>query len=63
MFPRLYSERTQPPGGHDSVIGEPGGDLNYDESIGACRPTRYHQGQWTLIVTVMSITVYNVSVH
>jgi hypothetical protein len=24
---------TKPPGGHDSVIGEPGGDLNYDESI------------------------------
>ncbi|KAI0056239.1 ADP-ribosylation [Artomyces pyxidatus] len=24
---------TQPPRGYDSVIGEPGGDLNYDESI------------------------------
>jgi len=24
---------TQPPDGHDSVVGEPGGDLNYDESI------------------------------
>jgi len=24
---------TQPPSGFDSVIGEPGGDLNYDESI------------------------------
>ncbi|KAH9067953.1 ADP-ribosylation, partial [Lactarius vividus] len=26
---------TKPPAGYDSVIGEPGGDLNYDESIGA----------------------------
>lgn len=25
----------QPPNGYDSVVGEPGGDLNYDESIGA----------------------------
>ncbi|EPS93927.1 hypothetical protein FOMPIDRAFT_1135248 [Fomitopsis schrenkii] len=25
---------TQPPTGHDSVVGEPGGDLNYDEAIG-----------------------------
>lgn len=25
----------QPPVGYDSVVGEPGGDLNYDESIGA----------------------------
>jgi len=24
---------TQPPSGYDSVVGEPGGDLNYDESI------------------------------
>lgn len=24
---------TQPPTGYDSVVGEPGGDLNYDESI------------------------------
>jgi len=24
---------TKPPAGYDSVIGEPGGDLNYDESI------------------------------
>jgi len=24
---------TQPPAGHDAVIGEPGGDLNYDECI------------------------------
>ncbi|KAH9975493.1 hypothetical protein BGW80DRAFT_1297337 [Lactifluus volemus] len=26
---------TQPPAGYDAVIGEPGGDLNYDECIGA----------------------------
>ncbi|PSR79830.1 hypothetical protein PHLCEN_2v6876 [Hermanssonia centrifuga] len=25
---------NQPPNGYNSVIGEPGGDLNYDESIG-----------------------------
>jgi hypothetical protein len=25
---------SQPPSGFDSVVGEPGGDLNYDESIG-----------------------------
>jgi len=24
---------TKPPAGYDSVVGEPGGDLNYDESI------------------------------
>ncbi|THG97195.1 hypothetical protein EW026_g4756 [Hermanssonia centrifuga] len=24
---------NQPPNGYNSVIGEPGGDLNYDESI------------------------------
>ncbi|KAI0047871.1 hypothetical protein FA95DRAFT_1153694 [Auriscalpium vulgare] len=30
-----YPTLTQPPAGFDSVIGEPGGDLNYDESIGA----------------------------
>jgi len=24
---------TSPPAGYDSVVGEPGGDLNYDESI------------------------------
>lgn len=26
----------QPPAGYDAVIGEPGGDLNYDEAIGRC---------------------------
>jgi hypothetical protein len=52
MFTRLYSECTQPPGGYDSVIGEPGGVLNYDEAIGACQPNQYHQGQWTLTVIV-----------
>lgn len=26
------------------MIGEPGGDLNYDESIGACQPDQDHQG-------------------
>jgi hypothetical protein len=36
------------------VIGEPGGDLNYDESIGACQPDQDqdHQEQWTLIADV-----------
>lgn len=34
------------------MIGEPGGDLNYDESIGACQPDQDHQGQWTLIADV-----------
>lgn len=24
----------QPPTGYDSIIGEPGGDLNYDEAVG-----------------------------
>jgi len=24
---------TEPPRGYDSVIGEPGGDLNYDEAV------------------------------
>jgi len=24
---------TQPPYGYDAVIGEPGGDLNYDECV------------------------------
>jgi len=27
----------QPPQGYDAVIGEPGGDLNYDECVGTCR--------------------------
>lgn len=48
MFPGLYLEPTQPPAGYDSVVGEPGGDLNYDEAVGAYRPVRDHQGQWTL---------------
>jgi hypothetical protein len=26
--------RAQPPYGFDTVIGEPGGDLNYDECVG-----------------------------
>ena len=26
--------RAQPPFGFDAVIGEPGGDLNYDECVG-----------------------------
>jgi hypothetical protein len=26
---------AQPPYGFDAVIGEPGGDLNYDECVGA----------------------------
>jgi hypothetical protein len=30
----LHSEFRQPPAGYDAVIGEPGGDLNYDECIG-----------------------------
>ena len=30
----LYSQIKQPPPGYDAVIGEPGGDLNYDECIG-----------------------------
>ncbi len=33
----LHSEPgPQPPPGFDAVIGEPGGDLNYDECVGAC---------------------------
>ncbi|THH31281.1 hypothetical protein EUX98_g2930 [Antrodiella citrinella] len=27
------SDLKEPPTGYDSVVGEPGGDLNYDESI------------------------------
>ena len=27
----------QPPQGYDAVIGEPGGDLNYDECVGTCQ--------------------------
>jgi hypothetical protein len=30
----LRAEPPQPPSGYDAVVGEPGGDLNYDESIG-----------------------------
>ncbi|KAI9465774.1 hypothetical protein BJY52DRAFT_1143683 [Lactarius psammicola] len=52
---------TKPPGGNDSVIGEPGGDLNYDESIGAYRSIQDHQGQRTLLL--MLIAVYSVSVR
>jgi hypothetical protein len=35
----LQSEfpKKQPPPGYDAVIGEPGGDLNYDECIGTCK--------------------------
>jgi hypothetical protein len=35
----LHSESQQPPAGYDAVIGEPGGDLNYDECIGTCKIT------------------------
>ncbi|KZT66593.1 hypothetical protein DAEQUDRAFT_674722, partial [Daedalea quercina L-15889] len=28
------SALTEPPAGYDSVVGEPGGDLNYDEAVG-----------------------------
>jgi hypothetical protein len=27
------TSRVQPPAGYDSVLGEPGGELNYDEAI------------------------------
>jgi hypothetical protein len=33
----LHLESQQPPAGYDAVIGEPGGDLNYDECIGTCK--------------------------
>ena len=33
----LHPGSPQPPAGYDAVIGEPGGDLNYDESIGTCK--------------------------
>jgi hypothetical protein len=33
----LHSKSRQPPAGFDAVIGEPGGDLNYDECIGTCK--------------------------
>lgn len=39
-IPRNISFRIskiQPPPGYDAVIGEPGGDLNYDECIGECK--------------------------
>ena len=52
MFLGLYSEPTQPPAGYNSATGEPGGDLNYDESIGAYRPIHDHQGQRTLMANV-----------
>ena len=38
---RLYSRdltSVQPPAGYDSVVGEPGGDLNYDEAVGTLSP-------------------------
>jgi len=34
---RISKKKKQPPLGHDAVIGEPGGDLNYDECIGTCK--------------------------
>ena len=30
-----FRTHAQPPRGFDAVIGEPGGDLNYDECVGA----------------------------
>ena len=36
----LYTVSQQPPAGYDAVIGEPGGDLNYDECIGTCNIPR-----------------------
>jgi len=30
---RTDTSLTKPPQGYDSVIGEPGGDLNYDEAV------------------------------
>ena len=39
-FPRIHNRSAlgpQPPQGYDAVIGEPGGDLNYDECVGTCR--------------------------
>jgi hypothetical protein len=32
--PLAKPPRAQPPYGFDAVIGEPGGDLNYDECVG-----------------------------
>jgi hypothetical protein len=46
-----------PPAGYDAVIGEPGGDLNYDECIGASRVAR----DGLFRERLMLIRVYNVS--
>ena len=35
-FPYTESPELQPPPGFDAVIGEPGGDLNYDECVSTC---------------------------
>ncbi|PSR86934.1 hypothetical protein PHLCEN_2v5282, partial [Hermanssonia centrifuga] len=35
---------TKPPDGYDSVVGEPGDELNYDESIDKGNPTGYNIG-------------------
>ena len=53
----LHPEFSQPPAGYDAVIGEPGGDLNYDECIGTCKTSSDRLLKHMLIPK----TVYNVS--
>lgn len=53
----LHSEPQQPPSGYDSVIGEPGGNLNYDECIGTRKQLA------VLVAYADAYTVYKVSGH
>jgi hypothetical protein len=52
----LHLESQQPPAGYDAVVGEPGGDLNYDECIGTCKTASERMPKHA-----DTVTVYNVS--
>jgi hypothetical protein len=58
MFPgtSFRISKKQPPPGYDAVVGEPGGDLNYDECIG-----RYKKTSRRLVTHANTDAVYNVS--
>ena len=46
----MQNLKKQPPPGYDAVIGEPGGDLNYDECIGTCTELVI---AWLLMLTLI----------
>ncbi|KAI0799817.1 ADP-ribosylation [Irpex lacteus] len=53
---KLYTDQpnlTQPPTGYDSVIGEPGHSLNYDEAIGM-----HHDILWNGAIRPLFLVIY-----